>query len=127
MAAEQSNALLGACVIFSPHTCVRALRLTIAAKQGVGGTAGGLVVVERFSVALLRVKEVLQCKHCYISTLASFAHDQRSAIGTALGTGVVHVLHSGELSLHQGRGPRDTCVGSPTALQSFCRTSLKGA
>ena len=52
-----------------------AFRLTIAAKQGVGGTAGGLVVVEGFSVALLRVKEVLQCKHCCISTLASSTHD----------------------------------------------------
>ena len=61
--------------------------LTFLVVQGVGGAPRGLAVVERLSVALLRVKEVLQCSIRIVHSPAAGSSAQRrghrpAAIGT---------------------------------------------
>ena len=58
--------------------------LTFLVVQGVGGAPRGLAVVKGLSVALLRVKEVLQCsiKNC---------SDSRSRLQCAKGTGLLQL------------------------------------
>ena len=59
--------------------------LTFLAVQGIGSAPGGLVVVKGLPVALLRVKEVLQCS---IRIVSEF----RSRLQCAKGTGLAAIV-----------------------------------